>query len=179
MSSTQSVIDYFTAGDIAQDIHRIETIYATNIFAPSSRKHPLVKSAFIEVMVCLRDLMAKTEKYGTRIAFADDMVVTAKIQDITELIAFVRNALCHIESANNFAMPDQIKSSFNIVYGKGTDDRAKGIELVSEYTDDTCFFFGLHKIYLRRHILRALEETKNQLEPLLKPYDAVRDSWKM
>lgn len=174
-----AAIDFFTAGDIAQDIHRIETIYATKIFAPSNKEHPLIKSAFIEVMVCLRDLMAKTKDYGTRITFTEDMVVTSKIKDITELVTFVRNALCHIESANNFAIPDQIKASFDIVYGKGTDKRADGIELVSEYTDDTCFFFGLHKIYLRRHILRAFEETKKQLEPLLKPYDAVRDSWRM
>ena len=172
-------IEYFTAADIAQDIHRIETVYGTNIFGPSSAGHPLVKSAFIEVMVCLRDLMAKTDIYADRITFTDDMVVTPKIRDITDLITFVRNALCHIESDNNFAIPDQIKASFDITYGKGSDNRAHGMELVSEYTDDICFFFGLHKIYLRRHILRAFEETKKQLEPLLKPYDAVRDSWKM
>jgi hypothetical protein len=53
MSSPANAIDYFTAADIAQDIHRIETIYATNILGPSSAGHPLVKSAFIEVMVCL------------------------------------------------------------------------------------------------------------------------------
>ena len=126
MSSPANAIDYFTAADIAQDIHRIETIYATNVLGPSSAGHPLVKSAFIEVMVCLRDLMAKTDTYGTRIRFTDDMVVTSKIKDITELIAFVRNALCHIESTNNFAIPDQIKASFDIVYGKGTDKRANG-----------------------------------------------------
>jgi len=42
-----------------------------------------------------------------------------------------------------------------------------GISLTSDYTDDICFFFGVEKIYLRRHVLRAFEETKRQLVPLL------------
>lgn len=177
-----ATIDYFTGADIAQDIHRIEAIYATKILTPSNKENPLVKSAFTELIICLRDLMAKTEKYGARITFTDDIPVTSKIPDITELIAFVRNAMCHIESSYHFLVPDKIKASFNIIYGKGSDAPFKpvsDIELISEYTDDTCFFFGLHKIYLRRHILRAFEEAKKQLVPLLQPYDGVRSSWKM
>lgn len=41
------------------------------------------------------------------------------------------------------------------------------IEIKSEFDDDVCFFFGTQKIYFKRHILRAFEEAKQKLIPLL------------
>lgn len=166
---TKDDIDFFTAADIGQNVHRIEDIYATKIFSPKYAGHPLVKSAFIEVMICLRDLTVKAEKFGTRISFTDDVVITPETHDVTALIKFVRDALCHIGIYNHFVIPDQIKASFNINYGKGARmpfQPYSDIELVSDYDDDICFFFGLHKIYLRRHILRAFEDARQQLLPL-------------
>ena len=40
-------------------------------------------------------------------------------------------------------------------------------EQASKYQDDICFFFGSHGIYMRRHIVRAFEEAKAKLVPLL------------
>lgn len=40
-------------------------------------------------------------------------------------------------------------------------------EQSSQYPDDICFFFGSQGIYLRRHIVRAFEEAKTMLVPLL------------
>ncbi|MFQ5431942.1 MAG: hypothetical protein ACE5EN_05500 [Nitrospinota bacterium] len=46
--------------------------------------------------------------------------------------------------------------------------RIGNFEQASDYNDDTCFFFGAQKIYLKRHIVRAFEESKSKLLPLLR-----------
>lgn len=166
---TTSDIDFFTAGDILQDDLRIREILNSGIFRPSNAMHPLTKSAFTELMVCLRDLLHKTDTYGTRISFTDDIVVTPQTKDITALVNFIRDALCHLHIYHHWVVPDRIKASFIVLYGKRTHAPFlpdHDIVLVSEYADDTCFFFGLQKIYLRRHILRAFAEAKMQLFPL-------------
>lgn len=140
-------IDFFTAGDIIQNIDRIDKILTSNIFEPENALHPLTKSAFIEVMVCLNDLMRKCIKYGSRISFTEDVLLTKDITDVTDLIRFIRDALCHIHIYNHFIVPGLIKASFFTLYGKLRHvpfEPDHGIVLVSDYTDDVCFFFGLH-----------------------------------
>jgi hypothetical protein len=175
----KEAIDFFTAGDIRQDITRVESIINTNIFAPQHAFHPLVKSAFTEVMVCLNDLTHKTEKFASRICFTNDMVVTTHVKDVTALIRFVRDAMCHIHIYNHFIVPDRIKASFFVLYGKHRIQPFlpdHDVALVSDYADDICFFFGLHKIYLRRHIVRVHEEVKRRLLPLPEfPNDIIQD----
>lgn len=166
---TKDDIDFFTAGDILQDVDRIDKILRSNIFSDKNAHHPLVKSAFTELMICANDLTHKAIKYGSRVSFTDDVVVTPNIPDVTALIKFIRDAMCHIHIYNHFVVPDLIKASFFVMYGKGTHVPFvpdHGIVLVSDYEDDICFFFGLHKIYLRRHIVRATDEACQQLFPL-------------
>jgi hypothetical protein len=160
-------IDFNAQSDIQDDIRRIETIINTGIFKVDNSKHPLLKSAFIEVLICLRDLMYKTEKYDSRISFTDDIKITPKVYDISELIKFVRDALCHIDIANHFIPNTSIKSTFNIAHGKCNIMKIGNITISSDYEDDICFFFGEQKIYLKRHIIKALEETKQKLLPLM------------
>ena len=160
-------MDFFTRSDIDSSIRRIDEILATNIFAPKNMGHPFLKSAFIEVLICLRDLMWKVEHYSSRIAFTDDIVATPKVKDISDTIKFVRDALCHPEIEHHFLVPDKIKATFNVVYGKGTLLSVGSVTQSSDYEDDVCFFFGAHKIYLNRHIRRAFEEAKQKLLPLL------------
>ena len=61
----------------------------------------------------------------------------------------------------------KIVSSFNVVFGKGISMNINGKDFCSDYEDDTCFFFGEQKLYLKRHIIRAFEEAKNYLSNLL------------
>lgn len=170
MDSKEPDIDFFTAGDIIQDVTRIKKIIGSNIFEPEYSGHPLIKSAFTELMICVNDLTRKAIKYGTRVSFTDDVVVTANIVDVTDLIRFIRDALCHTHIYNHFVVPGRIKASFFVLYGKISHAPFKpdhDIVLVSEYADDVCFFFGLHKIYLKRHVRRAYREAAGQLLSLL------------
>ena len=160
-------IDYFTKADIETDFRRIDVLLSSGIFEPHSTAGKFRRAAFIELLICLRDLMAKTEKYASRISFSDDVVITDKIKDISDLVKFVRDALCHPEIEHHFLIPGKVKATYNIVFGKGELPPIKGITVTSDYEDDICFFFGVNKIYLNRHITRALIEARQKLTPLL------------
>lgn len=160
-------LDFFTKDDIENDIGRIQTLLQTEIFLPTNINHPLCKSAFIDLLICLRDLMYKAEKYSTRINFDDDVLKTDKISDVTDLIKFVRDALCHPDIPHHYLVKGQIKATYNIAFGKCNLIQMGDITIKSDYDDDICFFFGEQKIYFKRHILRAYEEAKTKLLPLL------------
>jgi hypothetical protein len=159
-------IDYFTKSEILESINRIDELIGTDVFLPKNIKNPFVMSAFIEVLICLRDLMYKTEKYSERIHFDDDIVKTKDVQDISDVIKYVRDALCHLDSDKHYS-EQGCKASYNIMYKKGCLLKSGNFEQVSDHDDDVCFFFGTQRIYLKRHILRAFNEAKAKLLPLI------------
>lgn len=160
-------LDFFTKADIQTDISRIEELLQTEIFLPANIRHPLCKSAFIELLICLRDLMYKAEKYSSRINFDDDVLKTDKILDVTDLIKFIRDSLCHPDIPHHYLVKGKIKATYNITFGKCNIIQYDDIIIKSDYEDDICFFFGEQKIYFKRHILRAFKEAKEKLLPLL------------
>lgn len=160
-------MDFFTKSDIEGAIRRIDELLACGIFHPNNSGNVLFRAAFIELLIALRDLMYKAEKFAHRIAFDDDVKQTEKVRDISDLIKFVRDALCHPDSDNHYIEAGNIKSTFNVAFGKVNVMKIGDFEQASKYEDDICFFFGSHGIYLRRHIARAFEEAKTHLIPLL------------
>ena len=160
-------LDTFSRSEIENSFGRIDAILNSKIFDQENDSHPLVRSAFIELLICLRDLMYKTEKYASRITFDDDCVKNKKISDITDFIKYVRDALCHLDSDNHYLEEGNIKATYNIIRGKGTLLKTNDYEQTAEYSDDLCFFFGSQRIYLYRHIIRAIEEAKSKLRPII------------
>ncbi len=162
-------MDFFTQNDILTDINSINDILATDIFAPKNAHNPLVRPAFISLLIHLRDLMYKTDKYSQRIDFTDDVITTSDIRDVTDLIKYVRDALCHPDSPNHYLIKGNVKATFMISYGKCHLLSIGNINIFSEYDDDICFCFGEYRIYFNRHIIRAFNEAKQRLSPLLPP----------
>lgn len=163
-----------TRSEIAYSIRKIEAILKTDIFSKRNDHHLFQRAVFIEVLILLRDLMYKSEKEaGLRISFSDDVVITQNVRDVSDLIKTVRDALCHSESRNHYVI-EELKTGFFAVYGKTEPLVRVGNEdlFFSDYEDDVCFFFGVHKIYLRRHIIRAFQLARQNLLPFLSPEDA-------
>ena len=154
--------------DCKDDIDRINELLSSGIFGPNYRRHPLQRSAFIELMICLRDLMHKTEKYSKRIAFTDDVLTNEYVKDVTDAIRAVRDACCHIDSYKRLFDDCGNRGSL-VAYGKCTLGTINDIELKSDYEDDIAFFFGKHRLYFKRHIVRAFNEAQELLAPHLRP----------
>ncbi len=161
-----SELDFFMKNDARTAIERVEKLLDCGIFQQKNSSHVLFQAAFIELLIALRDLMCKTEKYSSRIVFDDDVKKTERIKDVTDLIKYVRDALCHPDSDNHYIEAGNIKATFNVVFGQGSLLKIDGFEQSSLYKDDICFFFGSQGIYLKRHIVRAFHEAKSKLHPI-------------
>lgn len=160
-------LSFFDKSDINSSLNRIEEILNCGIFTAENSQHVLLRAAFIDVLIALRDLMYKSEKYSSRIDFSDDVQQQHGISDVSDLIKYVRDALCHPDSQNHYIEKNNIQATFNVAFGKVNLLRIGDFEQSSEYPDDICFFFGSQRIYLTRHISRAFEEAKAMLLPLL------------
>ena len=160
-------IDHTAQAEILSDIQRVETVLGSGIFDAGRASHPLFPSALTEVLIRVRDLLAKAEKYAQRVSFTDDVTVKGKVNDVTGLVAFVRDAVCHIDSGKHDHDEVQARVSFNVVVGKACLAEINGVRIESEYGDDIAFFFGPQRLYLRRHLLRAYKEAEASLRPFL------------
>lgn len=153
--------------DCELNIHRIEELLGCRIFDPASSENILQSAAFTELVICLRDLLYKTEKHAKRISFADDVMTNEYVHDITDAVTAVRDACCHINSFKRLFDDRGNRGSFLIIYGKGSPARIGDLELKSDYEDDIAFFYGKNRLYLKRHIIRAFKEATALLAPVL------------
>jgi hypothetical protein len=165
-------LDNQTRQEIIFDINRIDEILRVNIFTPKNHHHPLLLSGLTEILIRLRDLLWKSNRFAKPVSFEDDVTIRGKVTDVTSLVVFVRDAVCHIDSANHDHDQAQARVSFNVIFGKGCLFEFGQASIESPYEDDVAFFFGPQRLYLRRHIIRAFEEARDNLLPYLQTLSA-------
>lgn len=178
MSVAKNKMDFRDANEIQISIYKMEKIIDTNIFSREDLSC-LQESVFCHLMILLRDLMYKCEKYARRIDFNSDIEQTSyyrkqgnnrtveNIVDVSDLIKYIRDAVCHVDSLNHYIHETDTSLSFVVVHGKCTAIQQGDLKMASDYEDDIRFFYGDKGIYLNRHIKKALEEAKNHLAPLI------------
>lgn len=152
--------------EVSESLKVVHELLSSGIFARANGGHIFVRSAFIDALISLRALMYKSERYAKRISFTDDVLVAGKVKDVTDLIKFVRDAVCHPDSENHKIEDDAI-AKFNVTYGKACLIQMGDFRQESLYEDEVYFTFGRQGIYLNRHIVRAFQEAKVNLLPLL------------
>lgn len=160
-------VDIRDKQDCEINIRRIRDLFNSGIFNPDNAGHLLQQSAFIELMICLRDLMHKTEKHAKRIDFSDDILKNNYVKDVTDAITALRDACCHIDSFKRLFDDRSNRGSYMVAYGKCNLAKINDLELKSEYEDDIAVFYGVNRLYFKRHIVRAFNEAETLLAPLL------------
>jgi len=114
-------------------IYRIAELLGSGIFEPADGQHVLHESAFIDLMINLKDLLSQADRCGERVSFTSDVVTNKFVPDITDAITAMRNACCHIDSGNRQFARRAGTSAFNVQYGKGNGIKAGSVELSSDY----------------------------------------------
>lgn len=140
-------LDHLEATVVVDDILRIETLLGCGIFNFERVNHPLRESAFIELMIRLQDITAKSKKVGHPIQWTDDVTVYPddNLNNVEQLISIIRACACHISSPNHNIQEN--RHTQNTFYGIGAS-LVMGIEIKSIYPDDVCFAFGKYTIYI-------------------------------
>ena len=132
-------------------------------------------------MICLNDLLSKIDNVTTdsgenfRVAFTDNIeLIEDDIGDITDLVSRIRNAACHMSSdiriVNEPEVGGVVSFVFNIVEGKSRIKVINDFVIECEFEDDIAIYYGVLRIYLKRHIHRALDEAKQIILPLIRPH---------
>ncbi|MGH1593304.1 hypothetical protein ACRBEJ_04610 [Yersinia proxima] len=164
-------IGFHDAADVITSLEHSRVLLACGIFTPSNVKHPLFRAAFIELLILIRDLTQKSWIYAKEIDFKDDVNLKGAVTNVSMLIKYIRDAICHPDSDNHFISGTDTKASFNVAFGKSKLMSIGELSFESRYEDDICFFYGDQQIYLYRHLQRALNESEEQLIEIIKNSD--------
>ncbi|WP_186121444.1 hypothetical protein [Burkholderia gladioli] len=117
---------------------------------------PFFEPSFVFVIINLNELLQRASSEKRRVSFTDFVDTADGVDDVTTLINRIRHAVCHIHSPQNNLGKAYFR--FNSVAGKRKFGRIGDVLIEGEFEDDVAFFYGDKRVYLRRHIIRALKE---------------------
>lgn len=155
-------VTFALRSEVSSNISRLDELFESKILYDVDNM--LHTSAFIEVLIIMKDLLIKSEKhFGYRINFTDDIKTDEKlkIHDVHDLISNFRDAACHSDSFRRL-VPNGVVA-FNFLTGKNSGITIDNIELKCEYSDDIGATMGTHTLYINRHIMRAFCEVRDVL----------------
>jgi hypothetical protein len=107
------------------------------------------------LLVNLNDLLQFARTAGQPLTFADHIEADAAVANISELVAKCRNTACHVWGRSSSGY-----DAFRFYRVSGYCPRATvfdGKTFGCEFHDDTALYYGKTRIYLKRHIARAVE----------------------
>ncbi|MCE5265663.1 MAG: hypothetical protein LLG97_19315 [Deltaproteobacteria bacterium] len=96
-------MDFFEKSEFNDDIRRIDALLASGIFDVRNVASPLVRSAFIEVLICLRDLMYKAQKYARCIDFVDDVTIRDEVKEARRRCLFLLRVPANLSASPHHA----------------------------------------------------------------------------
>jgi len=138
---------------VNQHLIRINQLLDSPVFDPNRREDGAWELAFSEVIMVLDDLLQHCEHSGKRIDFYEEVGVRGKIQDISSLVAWMRPCL-----------PDHSAvSRLSRYYDSGVGYFANGSFFDCDYDHELAFYIDDQRIYLNRHIKRALHEVEQYM----------------
>lgn len=154
------------ASQIRSNVFRLRELFNHEVLSCDSQV--LHQSCLIEIIILLRDLLAKADKLNLRIAFDDDVIKMSnpfysykgrvkEIKDVTDVVSFFRDAMCHVDSKNRY-LGENIYFAFNKIGVKHKVEISPGVVLENPYDDEIAYYYGPQRIYINKHLKRAFKE---------------------
>ncbi|HSX00882.1 MAG TPA: hypothetical protein VLF67_01455 [Candidatus Saccharimonas sp.] len=99
-----------------------------------------------------------------RVDFTNDVTTSKEVKDITDLVNKVRNAAVHDTTSKDSFLDGNNWFVFNVVQGLVPSAfNINGQVLGCDYEDDIAYYYGNHRVYLKRHIYRLFSELESAL----------------
>jgi len=155
---TTADLTWFDKGEISQALHACCALMKAGML--SGVYPPEIERASLTfLLINLNDLLQRMETLNHRLEFSDDIHPASNASDITDLINNTRNAACHLNSGNHLL--NTSKLSYCVARGYCPTAILIGdIRLGCDYADDAAIIFGANRVYLKRHIKRALDSAQ-------------------
>lgn len=140
-------------------LNRLHQLIESDVFSRSRPDDGACELAFVDVIRLLNSLLQQSEEAGHRVDFIKEVGVHGKLQDITSLISSIDHSLIR----ETDIPPHFAANQFNCYYDAGSGYFANGVFFSADYDDEVAFFVGDQRVYLNRHIKRALQEAEQYL----------------
>ncbi|VVD75150.1 hypothetical protein PAQ31011_00828 [Pandoraea aquatica] len=156
----------YQAPDVRQihdSIRECAELISSKALNPENVGTPLFRPAVTYVLILLNDILQAADDAGMRVSFTDDIKPTDAADDVTTLINKCRNAACHIRSKEKSFGP--VTFSFCVVVGRYPQAmEVDGVSVGCDYDDDIGVHFGSRRVYIRRHMIRAIKEAAEKFD---------------
>ena len=136
----------------------------------SNTPSPIYLSILTEILIKLNFLLFKSStEYGKRIDFRDDvdyihLKPKGKYEnDITGLIHFYRDAICHPDAISKPETTDKKQYVYFYFQTGSAPFKRDGIKHLCKYQDDIAVIVGDNLLYIKRHVARAYDEVSQYL----------------
>ena len=148
------------ADQIKHRLARVHTLLDSPTFNRNSLEEGPWKSTFAELITLVDELLLQAQQADKRVDFLEGVGVNGKIQDITSLVDWIHHRLSELTTD----MPGQLPGNrLNRYFDQGTGYFANGTFFTGEYEGDLAFFLDDQRIYLNRHIRRAVSEVEKSI----------------
>ncbi|GAB4025432.1 hypothetical protein [Spirosoma gilvum] len=133
----------------------IRTALNSPVFNLNTSEDDPWKSEFTQLIKLLHSVLVLADQAGKRVDFLDDVGVNGKIQDITSLINWMNDCLPGLPAEK----PGQLAANrLNRYTNEGWGYFANGCFFSVGFDDEQAFFIDDQRVYLNRHIRRAVTE---------------------
>lgn len=136
-------------------LNRLHQLLGSDVFDRNRPDDGTCERAFAEVVRLTDDLLQQADVAGRRVDFTKEVGVHGKIQDITSLVNSLRHSLVPGLGAAPFAA-----NRFNCYHDAGNGYFANGAFFKADYDNEVAFFVDDQRIYLNRHIKRAVQKAE-------------------
>lgn len=145
-------------------VTQVQTALDSPVFSPNAPEPDLWKPQFGQLITLVHMLLTLADQAGKRVDFLEGVGVNGKIQDITSLIDWMYDRLPELTADK----PGQLVTNrLNRYANQGWGYFANGCLFTVEFNDELAFFIDDQRIYLNRHIRRALSEVEQNFQPQL------------
>jgi len=122
---------------------------------------PIYRALIMETILLTNDVLKRADLLGKRVSFTDQVIPrkAPAINDVTDLVREVRNAICHTNSHLHEVGKFGNVVTAMFIWGKGNTILGDGIIHSSDFDNDMAICFGELKLYLSRHLITAYNQS--------------------
>ena len=139
---------------------RVYALLNSPVFNRDSNEEVVWRPAFTELITLVDEVLLRAQQAGQRVDFLEGVGVNGKIQDITSLVEWMRSCVPALAADRPGQLP---ANRLNRYVDQGTGYFANGSFFTGEYDNEVAFFIDDQRIYLDRHLRRAVDEAEQHL----------------
>jgi hypothetical protein len=146
-----------TTNPLNQYVREVQAVLNDPVFRLDVSQDDPWRSEFSQLIRLVHHLLTEADQANQRVDFLEGVGVNGKLQDITSLITWMYDRLPELAADKPGQLPT---NRLNRYAHQGWGYFANGCFFTVEFDDELAFFIDDQRVYLNRHIRRAVSEVE-------------------